>query len=230
MSEIFSKVEDCYFLAKRLIKKLGNKIEFDGAIRTATPSGKYLSSYRRNNKEYMFNGQWVPFYFKFSDKEFLRIGVGSNYLKGSSFGERMAVLSDFYEVLSEEYGEPTVFYTTKNDDEKLISLQWSFVNKKEEIKRFKSGTYFDDAEIETLIIIGEDKNIGGRLRNETKKCLSMGIGLPFELIYLVDSDLENFVMHKRGKELTIPVGAKVDGVPVTSFEKKLKKNITRNNI
>lgn len=224
MHEMFSKAEDCSFLAKKIIKKLGNKIEFDGAIRTGIPSGKYLSSYRKNNGEYMFNGKWLPFYLKFSDKEFLRISVGSNYLKGSSLGEKLAALSDFYKLFSREYGEPTVFYTTKNDDEKLLNLQWSFINKEEEIAKFKDGSYFDDAEIDKLIIIGENKE-KNCLSDETKKYIAMGVGLPFELLYLVDQDLENFVMHKNGKEVTVPTGAKVDGVPVTSFEKKLQKKI-----
>ena len=139
----------------------------------------------------------------------------------------MAALSDFYEVLSEEYGNPTVFYTTKDDDEGFLTLQWSFINKDEEIEKFKSGKYFDDAEIDTLIIIGKEKNNieGYSLSDKTKEIISRQVGLPFELLYLVDEDIESFVKHKSGKEMTIPVGAKVDGVPVTSFEKKLERKL-----
>lgn len=220
MSELYSKAEDCNLLANKLKKKLGDKIDFYGSTYIEIPSGKYLSSYRINNGEYMFNGQCLPFYFKFSENEFLRIGIGSNH-RGSSLGEKMAALSDFYSILSEEYGEPTVFYTTKNDDEEVLSLQWAFINKESEIEKFKSGTYFDDAELNTLIIFGEKKDNIERhsLSDKTKEMISRQVGLPFELLYLADEDIENFVKHKNGKEMTVPADAKIDGVPVTSFEK-----------
>lgn len=228
MSELFSKAEDCSLLASRLKKKLGDKIDFYGSTYIEIPSDKYLSSYRKNNGEYMFNGQWLPFYFKFSENEFLRISVGSNHC-GSSLGEKMAALSDFYSILSEEYGEPMVFYTTKNDDEGLLTLQWAFINKEEEIEKFQSGTYFDDAEIDTLIVLGKKReNVDGySLSDKTREIISRQVGLPFELIYLVDEDIENFVKHKNGKEVTIPTGAKVDGYPVTSYEKKLERKLRK---
>lgn len=227
MSEIFSNADDCCKLARKFKKQLGDKIDFYGSINTPLPSGKYLSLYRRSNGEYFsYNCNCLPFYFKFAENGFLRIGVGS-HSKDNSLGEKLAALSDFYEVLCEEYGEPTVFYTTKDDDEGLLTLQWSFINKEEEIAKFQNGTYFDDAEIDTLIVFGQKKdNIEGySLSDTTKKIISRRVGLPFELLDLVDEDIENFVKHKKGKEMTIPVGAKVDGYPVTSFEKKLERKL-----
>ena len=172
----------------------------------------------------MFNGQYIPFYFKFSENEFLRIGVGSNY-RGSSIGEKMAALSDFYSILSKEYGDPTVFYIIKGDDKEFLTLQWAFINKEEEIVKFQNGTYFDDAEIDKLIVIGKNKeNIESYSFNDTtRNFISKQVGLPFELIYLIDEDIENFVKHKTGKEITIPQIAKIDCVPVTSLERTLKK-------
>ena len=224
MNEFYSKTEDCYLLAGKLKKELENKIEFWGSTYQEVPSGKYLSSYRRNNGEYMFNGQYIPFYFKFSENEFLKIGVGSNY-RGSSIGEKMAALSDFYSILSKEYGDPTVFYTIKGDDKEFLTLQWAFINKEEEIVKFQNGTYFDDAEIDKLIVIGKNKeNIESYSFNDTtRNFISRQVGLPFELIYLIDEDIENFVKHKTGKEITIPQNAKIDCVPVTSLERTLKK-------
>ena len=224
MNEFYSKTEDCYLLAGKLKKELENKIEFWGSTYQEVPSGKYLSSYRRNNGEYIFNGQYIPFYFKFSENEFLRIGVGSNY-HGSSIGEKMAALSDFYSILSKEYGDPTVFYTIKGDDKEFLTLQWAFINKEEEIVKFQNGTYFDDAEIDKLIVIGKNKeNIESYSFNDTtRNFISRQVGLPFELIYLIDEDIENFVKHKTGKEITIPQNAKIDCVPVTSLERTLKK-------
>ncbi len=224
MNEFYSKTEDCYILAGKLKKGLENKIEFWGSTYQEVPSGKYLSSYRRNNGEYMFNGQYIPFYFKFSENEFLRIGVGSNY-RGSSIGEKMAALSDFYSILSKEYGDPTVFYTIKGDDKEFLTLQWAFINKEEDIVKFQNGTYFDDAEIDKLIVIGKNKeNIESYSFNDTtRNFISRQVGLPFELIYLIDEDIENFVKHKTGKEITISQNAKIDCVPVTSLERTLKK-------
>ena len=224
MNEFYSKTEDCYLLAGKLKKELENKIEFWGSTYQEVPSGKYLSSYRRNNGEYLFNGQYIPFYFKFSENEFLRIGVGSNF-RGSSIGEKMAALSDFYSILSKEYGDPTVFYTIKGDDKEFLTLQWAFINKEEEIVKFQNGTYFDDAEIDKLIVIGKNKeNIESYSFNDTtRNFISRQIGLPFELIYLIDEDIENFVKHKTGKEITIPQNAKIDCVPVTALERTLKK-------
>ena len=224
MNEFYSKTEDCYLLAGKLKKELENKIEFWGSTYQEVPSGKYLSSYRRNNGEYMFNGQYIPFYFKFSENEFLRIGVGSNY-RGSSIGEKMAALSDFYSILSKEYGDPTVFYTIKGDDKEFLTLQWAFINKEEDIVKFQNGTYFDDAEIDKLIVTGKNKeNIESYSFNDTtRNFISRQVGLPFELIYLIDEDIENFVKHKTGKEITIPQNAKIDCVPVTSLERTLKK-------
>ena len=224
MSELFSKAEDCNLLASKLKRKLGDKIGFYGSTYIEIPSGEYLSSYRRNNGEYMFNGQCLPFYFKFSKNEFLRIGVGSNHC-GTSLGEKMAALSDFYSILSEEYGEPTVFYTIKDDNEGLLTLQWAFINKEEEIEKFQSGTYFDETEIDTLIVLGKKReNLDGySLSDRTREIISRQVGLPFELLYLVDEDIENFVKHKNGKEMLISEGAKVDAYPVTSFERKLIK-------
>ena len=224
MNEFYSKTEDCYLLAGKLKKELENKIEFWGSTYQEVPSGKYLSSYRRNNREYMFNGQYISFYFKFSENEFLRIGVGSNY-RGSSIGEKMAALSDFYSILSKEYGDPTVFYTIKGDDKEFLTLQWAFINKEEEIVKFQNGTYFDDAEIDKLIVIGKNKeNIESyNFNGTTRNFISRQVGLPFELIYLIDEDIENFVKHKTGKEITIPQNAKIDCVPVTSLERTLKK-------
>ena len=150
----------------------------------------------------MSNGQCLPFYFKYSKNEFLRISVGSNHF-GSSLGEKLAALSDFYEILSEEYGEPTLFYTTKEDEEGLLTLQWSFINKEEEIEKFKNGKYFDDAEVDKLIIFGEkgdtEKN---NLSDKTKQIISKRVGLPFELIYLVD---DYFAKHKIGKDWDLAV-------------------------
>ena len=133
--EFKSNAEDCNELYCFLKDKLGKKINFSGTAYTSLFSGEYFSPYRTYSE--MFQ-PGIPFYIKFCKEGFLRISVGSNVIKNTTAGEKLAALSDFYRALDETYGNPTVFYTTKKDDEALFSLQWSFVNKEEEIAKFKN--------------------------------------------------------------------------------------------
>ncbi len=224
MSEIYSNADDCFELARHLKKKMNNKIDFYGSIYQEVISGRYFSHYRDPHSEldYLFE-EGLPFYYKFCKEGFLRIGIGSFYPHNNSMGEKLAALSSFYEVLSEQYGDPTVFYTTKDDDEKTLSLQWSFANKEEDIQSLRNGSYFDDAEIEELIVFGEPRTQmnGYQLSDATRKLIAKQIGVPFELISLVDENIEDFVKYKTGKEIGIPEGTKIDGVPVRSYQKKI---------
>ncbi len=201
MCEVFSKYEDCQLLARKLRNELGNNIAFDGVV-TEIINGEYLSSYRIKQGEY---GHEMPFYAKFSSHEFLRIGVGS-YDASNSLGEKMAALSDFYQVLREEYGEPTVFYTTKDDEEAFLNLHWSFIHQKEEIEDFKSGKYFDDAETDTLIILGEKDTLAIQygFSQKEKEEVSRKVGLPFELLWFMCEDMETFIKHKTGSGSSFP--------------------------
>ena len=208
--EIYSSAEDCYELSKELKEKLGKKIYFYGSLYNPTPNGKYLSSYRINNGEYMsYNMKALPFYFKFAKNIFLRIQVGSHG-KDNSLGEKLAALSDFYEIINDEFGEATVFYTTKDDDEGLLGLEWEFVNKNEVINKFKNDTYFDDAKIDKLIIIGENNQ---DLNDTTKRFISKSIGLPIELLPLINENIDEFMKHKNSNELK----------QTTAYTKKLSK-------
>lgn len=191
MSNMYSNANDCRELSIMLYRNLSDKIDFYGSTFINTPSGKYLSSYRKNQGEYLFQGNYIPFYYKYSNGEFLRFSVGSTiYSYTSSLGEKLAALSDFYEVLYKKFGQPTLFYTTENDNEELLSFQWAFKNKEEEIEKFKTNTEFDDANVETFILIDEKQE-----PNEN--------GLPNELSYLVEQDKENYFKHKSGDILTI---------------------------
>ena len=233
MQELYSKDEDCFELYKILKQKMGNKIDYYGTPYNALFSGKYFSHYRKphSNIDYLFESG-LPFYFKFCKNGFLRISVGSNIEKNTTVGEKLAALSNFYRILVEIYGNPTVFYTTKEDDEVLFSLQWSFVNKEEEIAKFKNDSYFDDASIDKLIIIDEKPNesLGYNLKDETKQIISQQVGLPFELLPLIDENIEDYLMYTKGKKIGIPKGAKTDCLPVTSFEEKAKTRTLSKNI
>ena len=192
MQEIYSKDEDCFELFQLLKRNLGNKIDYNGTPYNSLFNGKYFSEL--SNADNLFE-KGIPFYYKYCKNGFLRIQVGSSIKHSTSIGEKLGALSDFYKVLSEEFGEPTVFYTTKNDKEGLLSLHWSFVNKEEDIQKFREGTYFDDAETDKLIIIGDSRKEEYNLNAKMRKLISKGIGLPFELLPLVNENIEDFVKY-----------------------------------
>lgn len=224
MKELYSNKEDCFKLARKLKQKLGEKIEFYESIYQEVISGKYYSfSLDKYTAFKDFRNDAVTFYFKFCNNGFLRIGVG-NYLGNDSLGHKLAVLSDLYEVLKEEYGKPTVFYTTKNDDENMLNFHWAFCNKEEVIQNFKNGTVFDDAEIDELIIIdSKHSNYNGTLNEITRNSFEENVGLPFNMMYIVDEDIENYIKYKKGKKITYSDGEKIDFVKVTSIDKKYKR-------
>lgn len=214
MKEIYSNADDCLELARYLKKKMGNKIEFYGSVQQEVIQGKYFSHYREphSDLDYLFE-KGLSFCFKFCEGGFLRIGVGSLPPNQNSVGEKLAALSSFYEVLSEQYGEPTVFYTTKGDEEGTLSLHWSFINKEEEIQEFRNGSCFDDAEIEELIVIDEPRtqNTSDQLSDTTRQFIARKIGIPFELISLVDKNIEEFLKFKTGTESIVPKEPRNDG-------------------
>ncbi len=214
MKELYSNARDCYLLSINLKAKLKRKIEFYGSTQQEVISGKYFKE-----ENHSFTEKGLPFYYKYLKDGFLRIQVGSFYPHNNSVGEKLAALSDFYLVLKEMYGEPTVFYTTKNDDEKTLALQWCFIDKEENIASFKNGDYFDDDEIDTLIVIGEEKTQDGTYSPNptTKENLSKQIGLPLELADLISENEFDYIKFKTGKTLDTS-DAKIDGVPVITFD------------
>lgn len=197
MTELYSKAEDCSKLANYLYKRLHGKVEFSGSTFQEVIYGKYhclpFNAYE-NYEEYRKDE--LSFSYKFCENGFLRISV-ENVISKKSLGHKLAVLSDFYIALSELYGLPTVFYTIKDDEDESINLQWSFIQKEEDIKEFKEGTAFDDAETDELIIFGEQSNIN-ELSDKTKTYISNQIGLPIELIYLLDANIDDFLSYKQG--------------------------------
>ena len=197
MAELFSKAEDCSKIANYLYKRLHGKIEFCGSTFQEVIYGKYhclpFNAYA-NYEEY--KNDELSFTYKFCEGGFLRISV-ENVISKKSIGHKLVVLSDLFIALSELYGEPTVFYTIKDDEDESINLHWSFIQKAEDIKDFKEGTMFDDAETDELIIFGEQPSIN-ELSDKTKTYISNQIGLPIELIYLLDANVEDFIKYKHG--------------------------------
>jgi len=221
MKELYSNADDCYKLARLLDSKLREKIEFLGSTFLEVVMGNYHSLPRNKYESFLeYRNDAVEFSYTFLENGFLRISVSDSAYKKASMGHKLAVLSDLYEVLSEKYGEPSVYFTLKDDEENSINLEWAFIEKQETIDAFKKGTMFDDAEVEDLIIIGEEKENTSSysLTNRTKELISKTIGLPFELIYLVDENIEDFVLYKKGERMSYPKDAKVDGYPIKTLE------------
>ena len=220
MSELYSNAEDCNKIAKILYSKLKRKIEFYGSTHQEVISGVYHCLPYNTYKSYGdYKKDELSFNYKFCENGFLRISIG-DVIYRKSIGHKLAVLSDFYEVLSEIYGLPTLFYTIKEDDENTLNLQWSFSRKEEDIQDFKNGTAFDDAEIDELIVFGETKQQNGiyRVSDATRRMIAKQVGLPFELIYLVDENIEDFVKYKQGKTMIVSNEVKVDGYPIATLE------------
>ncbi len=69
-----------------------------------------------------------------------------------------------------------------------------------------------------MIVIGESKQ--NQSNDVTGKIISKQLGIPIELLPLVEENIEDYIRFKKGKDINIPDGAKIDGVPVTAFEKK----------
>lgn len=203
MKKLYSNADDCLILSKYINKKMGKKIKFCRNKNQKVVCGKQFLHYKKiqNNSEYLVEDE-LPFYFTFCKNEFLRFEIGSYPPFENAFGEKLSALSSFYEILNEQFGEPTAFYTLK-DEERTLVLHWVFVNKEEEIQNFKNGSYFDDNELDELIVIGEQapQTENYQLIEETKKEVARKIGLPFELTHLIDDD---FVKYKTRKEIELP--------------------------
>ena len=130
---------------------MNGKIEFWGSTYLEVVSGKYhVLPYNRYNNFIDYRNDEVEFSYKFLKNGFLSIQVNDSAYKKFSVGHKLAVLSDLYEVISEEYGMPTVFYTIKDDDENSLNLEWDFIEKEETIDSFKNGCRFDDVVIDEL--------------------------------------------------------------------------------
>ena len=221
MKELYSNADDCLKLSRLLKSRLKEKIEFWGSNYLEVVSGKYHSlPYNRYNNFTDYRNDEVGFSYKFLENGFLSIQVNDSAYKKFSVGHKLAVLSDLYEVISEEYGMPTVFYTTKDDDENSIYLEWYFIEKEETINAFKNGSRFDDAEIDELIIIGDETEKANTycLNKRTKEIISKTVGLPFEMLHLVDENIEDFVLYKKGVVMDYSKTARIDGYQVATLE------------
>ena len=210
MHGTLQKAINYHSLTKKLTKNLKGNIEFLSLTYIENPYARYISPYYMNESDNGINE--LPIHLKLSDDEFIRVSISSSY-KETEFGEKLAALSDFYEALKKEYGEPTLYYTIKNDEENSLNLQWSFIDKEQDIAEFKNNTYFADVDIDELIIINKPIET-------MKQIYSRRIGLPFDLIHLIDQDRTNYFKHKKCFQTTTNEKSKSN-----SSKKLIKKNL-----
>ena len=187
---------NCVKLFQELEPKMGGKIEF--FMWQPSFGGYYYSG----NEDAVKKG--LPFYMKFFTDYYLRIYVCTDIFHKSTVGERLAALSDFYEEIKEDYCMPTMFYTTKDDDEESLIMEWSFTDKEEVKNAMLNGTYFDDEEVDKLIFFEESCEYP-RLQ-EIRDKVSENIGLPYEMLPLVDENASDYFKFKiakyKGKHLS----------------------------
>ncbi len=191
MEAIYSSVEDCRSLTRKLYESLGSKLSFDGII-TETPFGKY---HMIPSKKYQsfddFQKDAVSFNFKCKENGFIRVTVEEEFYHLSE-GLKLAVLSDFCRVITKHYGMPSFFYTIANDENHSLNIQWSFDHAKEDLEYLTDGTYFDDAVVDTLIEFKTPTKDKEKLYEEAFNLT----GLPYELMDYVLLNNEDFLDAK----------------------------------
>lgn len=203
MKEMHSNDEDCRQLGIKLKKALGDKVVMKHGY--GVIDGEYHSfpCLMYETIEAHIQDQ-LRFYCKFCRDEFLEIVIEDSRSIASD-GHKLAALSDFYEVLFDEFGEPTVFYTLKDAVNRGFHFRWAFTHKKETIEEFMHGFPFFDAEVDQAIVIGESNQINEQTRN----LFSHQMGLPIELLPLINENIEDYMKYKKSNEEEISLPAKV---------------------
>lgn len=197
--QIYSKAEDCQKLAKLINnnKKLRRNIYYTTARYLEVVEGLYASLPMENYVSYeAYYNDKLPFSYLYNKQEFLKLTI-CNYTKSQSMGHKLAALSDFYEELNKYFGKPSIFYTIKEDYSESINIEWIFNKKEEVINEFINGKPFDDANIDNLIIF---KNKSNEIRDAVENL----IGLPCELVDLVEDNIKDFIYYKTGKKEKLP--------------------------
>ena len=203
MTKVDSTVCDCYHLSEQLLEKFGSRLVLYGCGGPCMLAGEYASFSNEVYSDYTdLCENKIIFCCKYYKGEFLRITVG-NGLAERPIGHKLAALSDFYEIFKEEFGVPTLFYTMKDDAYGSLNFQWSMKDKEKDIENFKNGTIFCDTEVEHVIVMGEKKiDLKKReLDRSTQNVLDEGLGLPIDLLPLVNDNIDDFIYYKEDKDV-----------------------------
>ena len=160
--DLRSNYNDCKALARVLNSKIKGKMVFELNDYEQINSGSYNCLLSKEDTYLEFKNkerEQTKFSYIFSKDGCLRLGIGNTPLSKKTIGHKLAALSDFYQVLSQSFGEPTLFYTMENDDEEYLYFEWVSIDKKETIEEFKNNTFFvDGGKVKNLIpLAGKQK-------------------------------------------------------------------------
>lgn len=147
MKEVYSKGEDCAWLAQQLKMQMGRYVSFNQfGIDNPILTGVYD---KNGIGGPYYSMEAVRFYIKFCKGEFLRIqielGCNSNENTISAMNELIRALA-FIKQGDTLIGYPLAIYKT---DDSLTS-EYAFKNQVTVIERLKNNTMFDDGYIEDL--------------------------------------------------------------------------------
>ncbi len=183
MQEVKSSPDDCYRLGCNLLEKIGQKVIIYGPLYQAGIEGRFFVDGDMNKGG-------LDFYIEYLNGSFLRIGFGdSDYNKDAKMGEKLAALSTFYQIMSEDFGSPSFFYTTKDDDKHFINMHWSFYNKEESIKDL-----LNDDNIDSYIVFD---------KVDPKPNITKRMKLPSGLVKLVDENIEDYLKYGSNGEVSM---------------------------
>lgn len=147
MKEVFSKSEDCVWLAHQLKNQMGDYVSFnefgiDSPILTGVYDKKGIGGP-------YYNSESVRFYIKFCKGEFLRvqieIGCSSNENVANAMNELIKALAS---IKQEEalIGLPIAIFEVSGS----LTSEYAFKNPEIVIESLKNNTMFDDENIKDL--------------------------------------------------------------------------------
>lgn len=172
---------DCFILANKLKnEEVGKKMEFTNSIYQGILECSYhFYPYDIYNTYSEFKNDSINFFIKYNQKDFLRLQIFDSLYR-HTIGEKLAILSEIYPILTNLVGNATLYYTIKNDLSQTITLHWAFTNKEEEVAKYQSDKAFDDEQ----------------LSEENKYWFENTIHLPIELLPIVIKNLNDFIAYK----------------------------------
>lgn len=140
-------------LANYLKREMRNNIEFRRYNEEVVANGKYYNHQEDSQRDISSSDDGISFYYKIRKDDFLKIEVSSNHKDKVSKKEKLAALSNFYEVLSVQYGEPSTFCILRDDKKEALDLIWYFNNKEKDMQEVERDSFFEN---ETITLEGTD--------------------------------------------------------------------------
>ena len=169
---------ESYQLSNLLKENLKDKILFYNSCYDKNVLGKY-SSYEEQN---------ILFQFSYQKKQYLNLLVGANK---NSFGEKLAVLSEFYGIFAKEFGGSSVFYVTKNG---FLNFYWDLTLNKSKMKEIEDNCYSNDNIIE-FIFMG--RTMFSFFDKEFKDNFFEQYHLPIDLVNVLNQNFEEFLKYRE---------------------------------